>query len=445
LAERPDREDIDVSTPSDCPDPKALFSSLKKSLWTKIIIDVTFVRMQKRTLEPIIRKVMRGYPLLAIVGPRQSGKTTLARKLFPEYTYLSLENVDVRVYAQQDPRGFLADHGQYLILDEVQRVPDLFSYLQEQVDRHPQTCRYILTGSQQFLLMANISQSLAGRISYFRLFPFTLQELLGARLDRTLEGIFHPALGANNTEAPQDLSALLWSGLFPRIHHEHLEPHRWLANYTQTYLERDVRNAIQIGDLRLFEIFLKLCASHSGQLLNYASLANAVGVSQPTIKRWISVLEASGIVFFLPPFLHNFNKRLVKAPKLYFTDTGLLCYLLSIRNAEQLKSHPLYGAVFETFVASELYKRCAHVGEAPPLYFWRDKMGNEVDMIADLGSQTVALEFKSAQTLSPHFADGLRKWFALPGNTARRGLVVYAGPHVMGRGRDIRMLPWWRL
>jgi predicted AAA+ superfamily ATPase len=324
--------------------------------------------MISRALEPVITRFSREYPVLAVVGPRQSGKTTLVRKLFPSHAYVSLENLDLRQQAEDDPRGFLDDHPAPVILDEAQRVPQLFSYLQERVDTDPEPAQYILTGSHQFLLMEKIAQSLAGRIATFKLFPFTFAELSGRDLDTSLEDLFNPPRLARSA-APRDLAALIFSGFYPPIHARRLTARKWLENYLLTYVERDIRLLVNVSSLRTFENFLKLCAAHSGQLLNYAAIANAAGVSLPTVKKWVSLLETSGIVFLLPPHHQNFSKRVVKTPKLYFIDTGLLCLLLSIRQPGELAGHPLKGHIFETFIISEYYKRIAHLGEIPPLYF----------------------------------------------------------------------------
>lgn len=399
--------------------------------------------MIKRNLESIIRQFAGEYPVLAVVGPRQSGKTTLVRELFRQHAYVSLENLDLRQQAETDPRGFLEDFPPPVILDEVQRVPDLFSYLQELVDSNPDPGQYVLTGSHQFLLMESISQSLAGRIATFKLFPFSFTELEGRSPDLSLDSIFADC-GANiSTGKVPDYFELIFKGFYPRIHDRNLSARRWLENYVSTYVERDVRSLVNVENLRLFEDFLKICAAHSGQLLNYSSLSNAIGVSLPTVKRWISLLETSGILFLLPPHHRNFSKRVVKTPKLYFVDTGVLCFLLGIRSAEDLKGHPLIGHIFETFIIGEYYKRIAHTGEIPPLYFWRDKTGNEIDLIVDFGSSLLPVEIKAARTYSTSFKEGISRWLGLKGNTTDRGKIIYAGEQIIGRNAAIQILPWW--
>ncbi len=401
--------------------------------------------MIKRNLAPIIRRLSKEYPVLAIVGPRQSGKTTLARALFPNHTYLSLENLDLRQQAENDPRGFLNDYGEYLILDEIQRAPSLFSYLQERVDFNQKPAQYILTGSQQFLLMEKISQSLAGRIITFKLFPFSVTELYQWHPDTSIENIFQRKRPAPIDKPRFDVATLILTGFYPRIHDKKLSARKWIENYILTYVEKDIRNLVNIGDLRLFENFLKLCTAYSGQLINYAALSNTLGISQPTVKKWISLLETSGIIFILPPHYKNFTKRIVKTPKLYFVDTGILCFLLSIKTSAELKTHPLYGHIFETFILSEFYKRIAHIGEIPPLYFWRDKTGNEIDLLVDFGAHLLPVEIKSSQTYSAFFNDPIKKWMALQGNTCQQGMVLYAGNQAVGQSANITALPWWYL
>ncbi len=401
--------------------------------------------MIERHLKPIIAQCARDYPVLAIVGPRQSGKTTLARALFPKHTYLSLENLDIRRQAETDPRGFFEDHPGPLILDEVQRVPGLFSYLQEKMDLEGGTGRFILTGSQQFLLMAGITQSLAGRIATFHLYPFTVAELAGYPPDKSPESIFSVKPGRIPSKPVAQTSELVWKGLYPRIHDKRLEAGRWLEEYIQTYVERDVRSLSNVGDLRSFESFIKACATQTGQLLNLNALASSVGVSAPTSKRWVSLLETSGLIFLLQPYHRNFRKRLVKTPKLYFVDTGLACRLLSIRTPEDLRHHPLYGSLFETFVVAEFYKRLAHAGENLPLHFFRDKLGSEVDLIVDFGGEKVIpVEIKSTRTYSEDLSASVQKWLLLARKRSG-GLVLYDGTQAVGVKASVPTVPWWCL
>jgi len=309
--------------------------------------------MIPRHLSVSILKYSKQYPILALVGPRQSGKTTLAKFLFPKHKYPSLENLSLRKYATEDPTGFLNIHGSFLILDEVQHVPELFSSLQERVDANHEPGQYILTGSSQFLLMEKIMQSLAGRIITFKLFPFTYRELRRLPPDSDRGAVFR-SLHKDHPKVSQDeLMHLMLTGFYPRIFDKHLESEKWYENYIFTYVERDIRSLLNVRNLRTFEHFLLLCASRSGQLLDFSDLSGSLGVAVSTVKEWVSVLETSGIVFILRPFFVNYSKRIVKTPKLYFIDTGLLCHLLSIRTVEHLKTHPLISWIFETFIVSE--------------------------------------------------------------------------------------------
>lgn len=398
--------------------------------------------MIPRNLTLPINRYIKEYPIIGIVGPRQSGKTTLAQKLFNDYSYVSLENIDMRLYATTDPRGFLSDYSPPLIIDEAQRAPELFSYLQQIVDTKDSPAQYVLTGSQQFLLMEKISQSLAGRIILFRLFPFTVNELVFKEFDESINSII--AIKKHRPKNfPENTIDLIFKGMYPRIHDKNLDATKWLENYITTYVERDIRLLSNIENLGLFEIFLKTTASHSGQLVNYAAISNSVGISQPTAKKWLSLLETSGIIFFLHPYHKNFRKRLVKTPKLYFTDTGLLCFLLSIRNTNELITHPLYGNIFETFIVSELYKRIAHTGTTPQLFFWRDRTGNEIDLLMDAGKTILPIEIKAAKTHHPDFTSHIRKFCSL--SNAPKGYVLYNGELAYGKETAFPVIPWWKM
>ena len=401
--------------------------------------------MIRRNLETSIRIYSSQYPVVAIVGPRQSGKTTLARYMFPDHKYLSLENLDIRHMAQDDPRGFLDDYGKNIILDEIQRVPSLFSYLQERVDLDESPASYVLTGSRQFILMEKITQSLAGRIITFQLYPFSFNELYGAKPDKNIDSIFKIKQKDIKGVEKIDIYRMIFTGMYPRIHDKKLDARKWIENYILTYIERDIRSLVNIDNLKLFEDFLKICASMSGQLINYTSISNSIGVSQPTVKKWLSLLETSGILFVLPPHYKNFKKRIVKTPKLYFTDTGVLSFLLSIRNPDELISHPLWGNIFETFIISELYKRVHHTGEKPPFYFWRDKTGNEIDLIVDIGSKLLPIEIKASKTYSPELKTNIFSWLNLKNNTSEKGFVIYRGEEVIGKRSAVSVIPWWDL
>ena len=385
-----------------------------------------------RRLGDTIRKVSGQYPAVAIVGPRQSGKTTLARNLFPEYAYYSLESLDHRHRAEHDPRQFLRDVGPRVVLDEIQRVPLLFSYLQEYVDDPHSHRHYILTGSHQFLLMEQITQSLAGRIVTFQLYPLTVDEL------------FPPPQRQADLEATAT-SELLLGGFYPRIHNQHLDPTTWYEGYLHTYIERDVRQILNVADIRQFETFLRIVAGHSGQILNKAAIANRIGVSEPTVTRWISVLETSGILCIVPPYYRNLKKRLIKSPKIYLLDSGLLCFLLGIYSPHQVITHPLYGSIFESFIVAEIYKRISHRGSRAQCYFWRDQTGHEIDLLIEDGLRLTPLEIKSSATWHTDFAKSLNWWMDLPGNETKEGLIIYDGTAEVQTGGRIPGIPWRKL
>jgi predicted AAA+ superfamily ATPase len=371
--------------------------------------------MIPRQAAPVLQNLALGYPILAITGPRQAGKTTLAQTTFPDKRYLSLEDPDQRAFAEEDPRAFLARLPQGAILDEAQRCPALFSYLQTRVDAEKKMGQFVLTGSQQFGLLSNITQSLAGRVGMVQLLPFSLQEMQRGEL------------------AIHDLDDLMWRGMYPPVHDRQLAPEQWFANYLVTYVERDVRQLIEVQNLSLFQRFIKLCAARCGQLLNLSSLASDCGVSHNTVRAWISVLEASYVVFLLQPHHQNFGKRLVKTPKLYFVDTGLAAFLLGIRDPQHLSIHSARGALFENFVISELLKRRYNEGLPSNLFFWRNNAGDEVDLVIEQGEQLIPVEIKSGQTFSSDFLAGLQKWMRLAGETCLAPRLVYGGEENMTR------------
>lgn len=380
--------------------------------------------MIKRTLEPVLKSAARNYPVVTLTGPRQSGKTTLVRERFQGYEYVSLENPDERAFALEDPRGFLGRFDRGVVLDEVQRAPELFSYIQGVVDERRRPGQFVLTGSQNFLLLEKITQSLAGRTAVLHLLPFSQAELIG-RKSIALEEVGGPL--KRRKRATGDLMDTLFRGFFPRIHDTGVPPQEWLRNYYQTYIERDVRSLVNVGDMEAFGRFVRLCAGRSGQLLNLSSLGADCGVSHATAQRWLSVLESSFIVYLLRPHFQNFSKRLVKSPKLYFLDTGLLCYLLRIRSARDLATHASRGAVFETFVVGEAVKSALHAGREPDVYFWRDSAGHEVDLLLDRGEVLAPLEIKSGQTIASDFFKGLEYWRGLPGQEKAPLSLVYGG------------------
>lgn len=384
-----------------------------------------------RVLTGRLKEAAEQYPVVTVTGPRQSGKTTLCRAVFGGKPYANLERPDVRDFALRDPRGFLAQFPDGAVLDEVQRAPDLLSYIQVLVDEGGGNGQFILTGSQHFGLLDSISQSLAGRTAILHLLPLGWEELCA-----------HGTAGTN-------LFEVLLTGGYPRIHDEHLAPTTWLANYTATYVERDVRQVLAVGDLTAFQTFVRIAASRAGQLLNLSSLGADGGVSQPTARAWLSVLETGFLAFRLPPLHRNLGKRLIKSPKLYFYDSGLLCYLLGIRTAEELRLHPLRGNIFESWVVSEIVKSRVHRGLGPDAYFFRDARGNEVDLVLASGLRHVAVEIKSGQTFVSEFLDALRSFAVLLEPSLKKAapvekVIVYGGTEEQRR-EGATILPWSRI
>lgn len=386
--------------------------------------------MIPRVLGPVAQDLARRMPVVAVTGPRQSGKTTLCRACFPDHQYVSLEPLDVRDFAVSDPRGFLRQHSGPVVVDEAQRAPALFSYLQGAVDDDPSPGRFILTGSQHFGLSEAISQSLAGRVGLLHLLPFSLDEARAAGL------------------ASDDPWTVVWTGGYPRIHDQRLPASEWLASYTATYVQRDVRQVLRVTDLDAFTALLRLAAARTGQELNLSGLGADVGLTHPTVRSWLSVLETSFVVFRLPPWLHNTRKRLVKAPKLHFVDSGLACHLLGIRDADQLRLHPLRGALFETWVASEVLKARLHRGTTAELYHLRETRGAEVDLLVDAGSRLLPVEVKSGATVASDALADLRSFrdtaaaAMRPRDVAPR--LVYAGDDRQQRSA-VDVVPWHQI
>ena len=377
--------------------------------------------MIDRTIEPVLKDLVTKYPVVTITGPRQSGKTTLCRKVFPQLPYENLEIPDVRQYALDDPRGFLNRYSDGVILDEIQRTPDLLSYIQGIVDDRQRPGQFILTGGQQFEVLNRVSQSLAGRTALLKLLPLSLAEI---HLENT----------------PSAVDRLILSGLYPRIHDQRLNPTQALGDYLATYVERDVRQIAAIKDLSLFEKFVRLCAGRVGHILNLQSLANDVGVSHTTVRSWISILEASFIIFLLPPWFRNISKRLIKSPKLYFCDVGLASYLLGLENEHHVTRDPLRGHLFENIAVIEAMKYRFNKGLRSNLFFYRDSGGNEVDLILEMGPDIFPAEIKAAETIMPGSLKGLRKFAGLmPGLPWGSGLL-YGGTDVQIRS-DIRIYP----
>ncbi|MEK6543769.1 MAG: ATP-binding protein [Elusimicrobiota bacterium] len=393
----------------------------------------------ERHLANKIVAIAKTMPALLVTGPRQSGKTTLVRRTFPKHRYVSLENPDELDFALNDPRGFLKKYDAPAILDEVQRAPQILSYLQQMIDEDGRGGQWILTGSQHFLLMSQASQTLAGRLAIMELLPLSLAEVVGAPVLDPEDALLRDSVARRPAAS---LNEIIFRGFYPRLQDVALDANDWLSAYVQTYVERDVRNLLKIGDLGAFRRFLRLCAGRSGQILNFSSLANDAGISSPTAHSWIGILEASFIVRLLPPYFRNFNKRLIKAPKLYFLDTGLLCHLLEVRKSQDIAAHPLRGAIFETFVVSGLYKMFANFGRRAPLYFWRDHVGHEIDVVVDLGDGFVPLEIKSAKTVNTEFFKDMQWWLALRDQPDRSGILCYGGDQSYQKG-SFTIHPWW--
>lgn len=352
---------------------------------------------------------LKKYPVLVLTGPRQSGKTTFLKNQFPDYTYVNLENLDFRKYALNDPNAFLTEFQGKVILDEVQRVPELFSYIQTKVDEDRIMGQYILSGSQNFHLMRSITQSLAGRLALFKLLPFDQEEMQGAGwLDA-------------------DYSVNLQRGFYPALYDRDIPSKVFYSNYLQTYVEGDLSELIHVKDLKQFRNFIGLCAARAGQLLNLNSLATECGISQPTAKSWISVLETSYIVYQLQPLHSNFNKRITKSSKLYFYDTGLLCFLLKINDAASVKTSNHKGSLFENFVINEYLKQNDHNNLMYDFWFWRDAVGHEVDLIWQHSDKFNTVEIKASETIMPNMFKGLAYFDKLASERVASKTLVHTG------------------
>jgi len=384
--------------------------------------------MQPRHIQPLFDRLLSQYPVVTLTGPRQSGKTTLARATRADLPYVTLEDPDTRRFALEDPRGFLAGYPAGAIFDEVQRAPEITAYLQAVVDADPTPGRFILTGSQQFELMHGVSQSLAGRTAVLRLLPFTAAEVASLRPEA----------------ADRDLAAWLLAGFMPRIHDRRLDPSQALGDYFATYVERDLRQLAAVHDLQRFDRFVRLCAGRVGQLLNLSSLANDCGITQPTARAWIDLLQTSFLVHLLPPWFVNSGKRLIKSPKLYFCDVGLACWLLGLREPAQVRRDPLWGALFENFIVVEALKDRFNRGESAPLHFYRDAGGHEVDLLLDVGGRQHAIEIKAGATVNPDFFLGLRQFAKDHPAHLGGGAVIHGGDADQARS-DWPVWSWRRL
>ena len=363
--------------------------------------------MIQRTLASKLKEMSSKFPVIAITGPRQSGKTTLCKALFEKYRYVSLENPDNRQFALEDPKGFLSEYDQNVVIDEVQNVPELFSYIQEIVDSSKQNGQFILTGSQNFKLVERITQTLAGRVYISHLLPFSQEEL---RIDQE-----------------HKLETSIFKGGYPRIYDQDIDPIDFFPSYIQTYLERDVRSIINIQNINLFNSFLKLCAGRVGQLFNASSIGNELGLDNKTVERWLSLLETSFVAYRLQPWHVNFNKRIVKTPKLYFYDTGIACNLLSIQNENELNTHFAKGSLFENYVINEHLKNNFNKGIQPSSYFWRDNSGNEIDLLIEKGKNIIIAEIKSGKTIKTSFYNTLNKFEKWAEDYTIDKYVVYGG------------------
>ncbi len=379
--------------------------------------------MIERELKNKLSELISVYPTITLTGPRQSGKSTLLKYAFPEYRYVSLEDPDIRLFANDDPRGFLETYPDKTIIDEVQHVPQLFSYIQTHVDKENKEGMYLLAGSNNFLLMQNIGQSLAGRTAILRLLPFSRSEM------------------ASGNILPSTVDEEIFNGSYPRLYDKGIKPTDFYPYYIQTYVERDIRLIKNIGNLSKFIKFIKLCAGRIGQLLNMSSLSNECDISVSTAQSWISVLEASYIIYLLKPDYNNYAKRLVKTPKLYFYDTGLACSLLDIKEPAQVTTHFLRGGLFENLVINNFVKNAYNKGENPNITFWRDSTGNEVDLLIKTGDKQNAYEIKSGATYSQDYFKGIKIWAKLSGALPEQCFAIYNGKQTMKTSFG-KLIPW---
>jgi len=385
--------------------------------------------MIRRIITPYLVSLAEQFPAVAVMGPRQSGKTTLVRQTFPDYEYVTLEDIDKKMAAKEDPRDFLSlySHKKGLILDEIQEVPELLSYMQGIIDAVHRPGFFILTGSQHFLMYEKITQTLAGRIALLTLLPLSVAEIKGADL------------------LVDNCDELLLKGFYPRLYAQKINVREWCMNYISTYVEKDVRQVLGINDVVAFQRFLKLCAARVGNLVNYSDLARDCDISPNTAKAWLSVLETSFVIKMLSPYYKNFNKRVIKSPKLYFYDSALVCALLNIRTVEELSLHPIRGALFESFAVSEMFKYNFNNNEQPALYFWRDIQGHEIDVVVEKTFGTVVpIEIKGRKTVTNDFFKGLHDWSEITEQPEVPSYVIYSGDENMKR-KSGHIFPWYEI
>jgi predicted AAA+ superfamily ATPase len=379
--------------------------------------------MIKREIGTILLEMAKKMPIISITGPRQSGKTTLARQCYPDHDYVNLESPETRLVASEDPKAFLNNHRKGLIIDEAQRLPELFSYLQVISDENGKAGEFIITGSQNFSLMRSLSQSLAGRVFTSHLLPFSLRELKQAR------------------QLPKNVNELIIKGFYPRLYDKEIEPTLFYPSYEQTYLERDIAGLVNPTNLNAFRKFMQLLAGRTGQLINFSSLSIEVGVDYKTIQSWCSLLETGFIIFFLKPFHKNFSKRIVKSPKVYFFDTGLACSLLNIKSSADLEKHWARGALFENMVVADRLKNFFNTGQKPPVFFWRDNKGLEIDLLIEEANRLQAIEIKSGTTLTTDYLKNIDRFRKLVGDAVDT-YVVYGGDTALSQ-KNTTILPWY--
>jgi len=382
--------------------------------------------MIQRVLGSLIVRAAEKMPVIAVTGPRQSGKSTLVQEIFPGHVYSNLEDIEQRRFARDDPKGFLLNLGNKAIIDEVQYVPDLLSYIQVTVDQAKIPGQFIISGSQNLLLMESVAQSLAGRVAIFNLLPFSLEEIQPTNI------------------ALLNYEGYILKGFYPRIYDLDLDPTTWLLDYIKTYVERDLRQIINVSDLNTFRQFLEICAGRIGQLVNFSEIGNLIGVSYQTVHKWLNVLQTSFIIHTLPPYHRNFNKRIVKTPKLYFYDTGLACALLNLRTVDDLNRHFAKGALFENFVINEILKNSLNRNLPPRHYFWNAAGANEIDLLLDRGGRLLPVEIKSGRTINTNFFDGLKYFQPLAGVLPSESYLVYGGDEVQKRSLA-QVLSWKNL